>query len=124
MGATHGVTSATRIEPGTADYVARVMGALGTPSRVRILARLREAPCSVGELAVAVAMEQPAVSHQLRVLRDLELVRRDRDGRHTVYALADHHVATLLDETLRHIEHLRMGEAEPLPAPTTERGAA
>lgn len=124
MGHTHGVTSATRIDAGTADYVARVMGALGTPSRVRILARLREAPCSVGELTLAVDMEQPAVSHQLRVLRDLELVRRARNGRHTVYALADHHVSTLLDETLRHIEHLRTGEADRLPTPAIERGAA
>jgi len=96
------------------------MSALATPSRVRILARLREAPCTVGDLAVAVAMEQPAVSHQLRILRDLGLVLGARDGRHVVYGLYDSHVATLLDEALRHIEHLRHGPtADPVDQPET-----
>ncbi len=58
------------------------MQALATPSRVRILGRLRESPCSVGELAQAVEMEQCAVSHQLRLLRHLGLViKRERGYR-------------------------------------------
>ena len=92
------------------------MSALATPSRVRILARLRQAPCTVGDLAGAVAMEQPAVSHQLRILRDLGLVVGSRSGRHVIYGLYDSHVATLLDEALRHIEHLRHGAAAETPA--------
>jgi len=88
------------------------MSALATPSRVRILGRLREAPCTVGELAEAVTMEQPAVSHQLRILRDLGLVQGTRSGRHVIYGLHDSHVASLLDEALRHIEHLRAGVAD------------
>ncbi len=56
---------------------------------------------------LAVGMAQPAVSHQLRILRDLGLVVGRREGRHTNYRLYDPHVAMLLDETLRHIEHLR-----------------
>lgn len=88
------------------------MSALATSSRVRILARLREAPTTVGDLAVAVEMEQPAVSHQLRILRDLGLVLGSRSGRHVIYGLYDSHVATLLDEALRHIEHLRHGAAD------------
>jgi DNA-binding transcriptional ArsR family regulator len=51
-------------------------------------------------------MEQPAVSHQLRVLRDLGLVVGNRNGRHVVYDLFDSHVAALIDEALRHIEHV------------------
>jgi ArsR family transcriptional regulator, nickel/cobalt-responsive transcriptional repressor len=130
MGQSHGIDSSTAVTTETADYVARVMGALAAPSRVRILARLRSGSCSVGELTAAVGMEQPAVSHQLRVLRDLNLVRRAREGRYTVYELADHHVAMLLDEALRHVEHLRTGEAATValasaPATTTlEQGAA
>jgi DNA-binding transcriptional ArsR family regulator len=89
--------------------VARLMSALATASRVRILAHLRQTPCSVGELTEAVEMAQPAVSHQLRILRDLGLVIGSRDGRNTVYTLHDTHVATLLDEALRHIEHLHTG---------------
>lgn len=83
------------------------MSALATASRVRILSCLREGPRSVGELTDAVAMTQPAVSHQLRILRDLGLVVGRRNRRHTTYALFDPHVARLLDEALRHVEHLR-----------------
>lgn len=82
------------------------MGVLATPSRVRIVACLRERARSVGELSEAVEMAQPAVSHQLRILRDLGLVIGRRDRRRIVYELFDPHVATLLDEALRHIEHL------------------
>lgn len=117
MGLVHEVTPGTRVSAEEAAQVARVMGALATASRVRILARLREAPCTVGELTAAVEMAQPAVSHQLRILRDLGLVVGDRDGRHVVYGLYDSHVASLLDEALRHIEHLRAGAAQ-VPAPT------
>jgi DNA-binding transcriptional ArsR family regulator len=82
------------------------MGALSTASRVRILARLRVSPCAVGELSAELEMEQPAVSHQRRVLRDLGLVVGDRNGRSVVYGLFDSHVASLIDETLRHIDHV------------------
>ena len=113
MAATHGVTSATAIDARDAEQIARLMSALATTSRVRILGTLRQAPRSVGELAVAVQMAQPAVSHQLRILRDLGLVTGTQAGRTTVYALHDTHVAALLDEALRHIEH---APAAPPPA--------
>lgn len=112
MGLAHGVSSNTPVSADDARRVARVMSALATPSRVRILARLRDGPSAVGELAFAVDMEQPAVSHQLRILRDLGLVLGSRSGRHVIYGLYDTHVAALLDEALRHIEHLRAGAAD------------
>jgi DNA-binding transcriptional ArsR family regulator len=89
-----------------ADHIARVMAGLSTPSRVRLLIRLRQGPSTVTSLAAAVGMAQPAVSHQLRVLRDLGLVRGRRDVRHIVYSLHDAQVTALLDATLRHAEHL------------------
>jgi DNA-binding transcriptional ArsR family regulator len=113
MSDVHGVSSSTPVSAEDARHVARVMSALSTPSRVRILARLREGESTVGDLAAAVEMEQPAVSHQLRILRDLGLVLGSRTGRHVIYGLYDPHVATLLDEALRHIEHLRAGAADP-----------
>ena len=112
MSKAHGVSSQTRLDADAAGLVARVMAGLATASRVLILGRLRESPCSVGELCDAVEMAQPAVSHQLRVLRDLNLVVGVRSGRQTLYALYDPHVAVLLDEALRHIEHLRAGRPE------------
>lgn len=93
---------------GVAD-VAATLQALSTPSRLRILARLQESPCAVGDLAAAVGMEQSACSHQLRLLRNLGLVTCERNGRSIVYALYDHHVAELLDQALFHVEHLRLG---------------
>ena len=95
----------------TARSVATTMQALATPSRVRILSRLAAGRCSVGALAEAVAMEQSAVSQQLRVLRHLRLVIGERDGRQIVYALHDDHVRALLSEAVSHTEHLRLGLA-------------
>jgi DNA-binding transcriptional ArsR family regulator len=95
----------------TARSVAAAMQALATPSRVRILSRLGAGPCSVGELARQIGMEQPAVSQQLRVLRHLGLVVGERDGRQVIYALYDDHVRALLAEAVSHTEHLRLGLA-------------
>jgi ArsR family transcriptional regulator, nickel/cobalt-responsive transcriptional repressor len=87
------------------------MQALATPSRVRILGRLRNGPASVNDLAEAVAMEPSAVSHQLRLLRHLGFVVGHRDGRRVVYDLYDGHVARLLDEAISHVEHVHLGLA-------------
>ncbi|MFJ2954266.1 ArsR/SmtB family transcription factor [Streptomyces sp. NPDC087270] len=92
-----------------APKVAATLQALATPSRLLILARLREGPLPATELAAAVDMEQSACSHQLRLLRNLGLVTGTRQGRSIVYALYDNHVAELLDQALYHVEHLRLG---------------
>ncbi|GJF34336.1 transcriptional regulator [Kitasatospora sp. NE20-6] len=104
---------------GTAD-VAATLQALATPSRLYILARLQEGPCSVGDLADAVGMEASACSHQLRLLRNLGLVTGERHGRSIVYALHDDHVAELLDQALHHVEHLRAGIRDTPAAETRE----
>lgn len=109
------------VDSETARVVAETMHALSTPSRVRILSRLSREPCSVGELTRAVAMEQSAVSQQLRVLRHLGLVVGERQGRRVIYALHDDHVGVLLREALAHIEHLRLGLANR-PAARAVRG--
>ena len=114
---THGVDGRpTRapVDSAIAEQVAETMQALATPSRVRILGRLREGSCSVNALAEAVGMEASAVSHQLRLLRHLRLVVGERRGRKVVYALYDSHVADFLDQALYHIEHVRLGRAEPI----------
>ena len=111
----HGVKGRARtgrLDALTAAQVAETMQALATASRVRILGRLRESPCAVGELAAAVEMEQSAVSHQLRLLRHLGLVIGERRGRQIVYALHDSHVADLLDQAVFHIDHVRLGSPE------------
>jgi ArsR family transcriptional regulator, nickel/cobalt-responsive transcriptional repressor len=108
----HGVegrTSVGAIDEDVARQVAQTMQALATPSRVRILGRLGESACSVGELADDIGMGQSAVSHQLRMLRHLGLVVGERSGRKVVYVLHDAHVADLLAEAVSHVEHVRLG---------------
>jgi ArsR family transcriptional regulator, nickel/cobalt-responsive transcriptional repressor len=103
------------LDPAAAMKVAETLQALASPNRLLILTRLRKSPCSVTELSSAVGMEQPAVSHQLRLLRNLGLVTGDRSGRNIVYRLYDNHVAALLDEAVYHIEHLRLGVSDTMP---------
>jgi ArsR family transcriptional regulator, nickel/cobalt-responsive transcriptional repressor len=112
----HGVngrsTPPASLDAVSARTVAETLQALASPNRLMILTRLRQSPCSVGELSTSVGMEQPAVSHQLRLLRALGLVAGDRNGRSVVYRLYDNHVAALLDEAVYHIEHLRLGATD------------
>lgn len=110
----HGHASSGNIDARTARQIAGTMQALATSSRVLILGRLRSSACSVGEIAAAIGMEQSAVSHQLRLLRQLGLVIGERQGRRVVYALHDSHVADLLDQAVAHVEHVRLGDAEPV----------
>ncbi|MBF6249137.1 ArsR/SmtB family transcription factor [Nocardia farcinica] len=112
----HGVEGRSRptarLDADAAAQVATTLQALATPSRLLILSELRQGPSPVTELAEAVGMEQSAVSHQLRLLRNLGLVTGSRVGRKIVYRLYDDHVAQLLDEAVYHSEHLRLGLAD------------
>lgn len=105
------------IDAESARAVAERMQVLASPSRVQILGRLKQGPCSVGALAEAVGMEPSAVSHQLRSLRQLGLVIGERRGKQVIYGLHDSHVAELLDQALFHVQHLTLGAREPLDTP-------
>ena len=93
------------------------MQVLSAPSRVLILARLKEGPCSVGDLAEAVEMQPSAVSQQLRQLRHLGLVVGERRGKHIIYGLHDAHVGELLAQAVFHVEHIRLGDRQPIAEP-------
>jgi DNA-binding transcriptional ArsR family regulator len=98
-------------DDGFVQVAADSIQALSAPSRLRILARLHAGSASVNEIALAVAMEGSAVSHQLRLLRHLGLVTGRRAGRQVVYELYDDHVAELLEQVVGHVEHVRLGQA-------------
>jgi ArsR family transcriptional regulator, nickel/cobalt-responsive transcriptional repressor len=115
----HGVNGRTKpgeIDADVARAVADRMQALATPSRVQIIARLKDGPCSVTELAEAVGMEQSAVSHQLRQLRLLGLVIGERRGKHVIYGIHDAHVGELLDQVVFHLEHVQLGVKRTIEA--------
>ena len=87
-----------------AERLADTMFALSAPSRVIIVGCLLDGPRSVSDLTEALGMEQSAVSHQLRLLREHNLVRAEKAGRRRLYALYDEHVATLLHAGLHHVQ--------------------
>lgn len=86
--------------------LAETFQALGDSSRVRIVWHLAQKEYKVGELAQAVLMSQPAVSHHLRILRQLKLVKVRREGREAFYTLDDRHIYRLLQEGMEHVEEL------------------
>ena len=107
-----------------AERIADTMFALSTPSRVQILGCLMDGPRSVSELVEALGMEQSAVSHQLRILRDHGLVIAERLGRRSMYALTDEHVLELLKQAVRHTEQRStQGLAFPLRIRRRSRGS-
>jgi ArsR family transcriptional regulator len=77
---------------------------LGDLTRVRILDALAQAELCVCDLAALVGLSESAVSHQLRLLRGMRVVRPRRAGRMVFYALDDEHVVALFEQGLRHIE--------------------
>jgi ArsR family transcriptional regulator len=93
------------VDDATAGHLAETFKALSDPSRVRIVSLLRGEELCVCDLAAALGMSQSAVSHQLRTLRDLRLVRWRREGRQIFYTLDDDHVADLFQRGLDHVVH-------------------
>ena len=85
--------------------VAETFKAMSDPTRVRILHALSHAELCVGDLAAVLEMSESAVSHQLRLLRGLRVVRARRDGKQVYYALDDEHVTRLFQLSLEHLGH-------------------
>jgi DNA-binding transcriptional ArsR family regulator len=86
--------------------LAETFQALGDPSRVQIVWALSQGELCVGDIAQLLSMSQPAVSHHLRTLRNLHLVKVRRDGRTSFYSLDDEHIEGLLKEGIEHVEDL------------------
>jgi ArsR family transcriptional regulator, lead/cadmium/zinc/bismuth-responsive transcriptional repressor len=96
----------TYLAGAVADDLADLFSALSDPNRVRLISALLESELSVGSLADRLGMTESAVSHQLRGLRHMRLIRGRRDGRQVFYSLADDHVEQLFRMGL---EHVRQG---------------
>jgi ArsR family transcriptional regulator, lead/cadmium/zinc/bismuth-responsive transcriptional repressor len=98
-------TAPTRISEQDAARMAELFSALADPSRVRILSAIQDDEMRVGDIAGVVGISESAVSHHLRGLRLMRLVRARKDGREVYYALDDEHVADLFRRGLEHIRH-------------------
>jgi len=88
-----------------AIQLAELFSALSDASRVRIISLLILDEMSVSALAEELKMTESAVSHQLRGLRQMHLVRARKTGRQVFYSLDDDHVARLFSLGLDHIQH-------------------
>ena len=97
--------------------LAEFFAALGDPTRLRIVAALASQELCVCDLAAAIGQTESAVSHQLRHLRSLRLVRSRREGRRVFYALDDAHVLTIYDQASGHVGHGRSSAGSARPAP-------
>lgn len=76
----------------------------GDSTRLKILYVLLCSEMCVYDIAAVLGMSQSAISHQLRVLKQLDLVKHRREGKTIFYSLADAHIVTILSQGLDHIE--------------------
>ncbi|MGD2011974.1 MAG: metalloregulator ArsR/SmtB family transcription factor [Desulfobacterales bacterium] len=86
------------------NRLAQTFKALGDPTRLKILTALRRQEMCVCDLAAFTCLSESAVSHQLRRLKDMALVKPRREGQIVYYRLDDDHVAGLLDIALSHVK--------------------
>jgi ArsR family transcriptional regulator, lead/cadmium/zinc/bismuth-responsive transcriptional repressor len=93
------------IDESHAAHLAELFRALGDVSRIRILSEIGAGELNVGVIAERVGISESAVSHHMRNLRQLRLVRARKDGREVFYALDDEHVAALFLQGLEHVRH-------------------
>ncbi|MFH1394846.1 MAG: metalloregulator ArsR/SmtB family transcription factor [Candidatus Omnitrophota bacterium] len=85
------------------DKLSRTFSVLGDSTRIRIIfALLREELC-VAELSLLLQISHSAISHQLRALKDLDLVKNRKEGKKVYYSLSDKHIKNLFDEGLKHV---------------------
>ncbi len=88
----------------TVSALAETFKVLGDSTRVRLLDALANEELCVCDLANLLGLSESAVSHQLRLLRGMRLVRPRRDGRMVFYALDDQHIISLFEQGLKHVE--------------------
>ena len=90
-------------EKETMDAISELFKGFADPTRVHILYLLVERELCVNDIAEAVEISQSAISHQLRLLKQMHLIKFRREGKNILYSLADDHVKTILQMGLEHV---------------------
>lgn len=85
------------------EQIADLFKGFADPTRVQILSLLIGGEMCVGDIAQCVELTQSAISHQLRMLKQMHLIKYRRDGKNILYSLADDHVLTILQMGLEHV---------------------
>ena len=93
----------TMVSDRSAAGLAQTFGVLGDPTRVKLISALMAGELCVCDLATLLGLSQSAVSHQLRLLRNMRLAKYRRDGRMVYYSLDDQHIRDLFLQGLQHV---------------------
>lgn len=93
------------LDPEKIDALSEIFKALGDPTRIKIIYTLMQKELCVHDLTVVLGMGQSAVSHQLRYLRNLRIVKRRKEGKTVYYSLDDSHIEQILLQTMQHLTH-------------------
>ena len=88
----------------TMEEIAELFKGFADPTRVHILSLLAAGELCVGDIAQGVDLSQSAISHQLRILKQMHLIKFRREGKNILYSLADDHVRTILQMGLEHVD--------------------
>lgn len=94
------------IEDRFAVDMADIFKTLGDPTRIKIIHALIQCELCVHDLTVVLEMGQSAVSHQLRFLRNLRIVKRRKEGKTVFYSIDDNHVKEMFLQTFEHLSHV------------------
>ena len=90
-------------EKETMEAIAELFKGFADSTRVHILSLLAQRELCVTDIAEAVVLSQSAISHQLRLLKQMHLIKFRREGKNILYSLADDHVKTILQMGLEHV---------------------
>ena len=101
----------------TVEALADTFRILGDPTRIRIVDALAQGDLCVHELSDKVGISESAVSHQLRLLRGMRLVRPRRAGRQVFYTLDDQHIVQLLRLAVTHVQESAGPRRPPVVEP-------
>ena len=93
-----------RTDEETVQALADFFKVFGDATRVKILLVLLQSEVCVNDLADYLGMTQSAISHQLRLLKQMKLVKNRREGKTVYYSLADDHIQTIISQGMEHIQ--------------------
>lgn len=96
---------AKELDGNTMIRLSDIFKTMGDPTRLKIIQALSSGEMCVCDIAAALGMEHSAISHQLRVLRNMRVVKFRKDGKEAIYSLDDEHVLKLFNEGLEHARH-------------------
>lgn len=94
-----------KLEQESLIAVTQLFKALSDPTRLKILLQIAQGEIAVNDIALAIDAKQSTVSHQLRLLKQANLVKTRREGTTIFYTVDDTHVIEILNQTIAHVSH-------------------